>query len=377
MQRLTGDSKMTSATEAISVWVRQESQSQDAAGVNAMMDLVAAEVADQGIAVERIAGREGLGDHLVLRAGPQNGQAPVLVLSHLDTVHPKGTLNGPLPLRIEGDRFYGPGLYDMKAGAWMALQAFREALAEGLLSRPVTFIFTADEEIGSPTSRALIEAEAKGARAALITEPARHGGKIVTARKGTASFEMEIEGRAAHAGVNHALGRSALREAAHQVLTLEGMTDYEAGTTINVGQLKGGTVTNVVPQFASLKIDGRVSSLAAGEDLVRRVLALTPRTPDTVLKIRGGMNRPPYEKTPEVAALFEHAKALAAGIGFTLEDVPMTGGGSDGNFTAALGVPTLDGLGIDGDGAHTLQEHGLISSIAPRQALMKALLRTL
>jgi len=368
---------MTSATEAISVWVRQESQSQDAAGVNAMMDLVAAEVADQSIAVERIAGREGLGDHLVLRAGPQNGQAPVLVLSHLDTVHPKGTLNGPLPLRIEGDRFYGPGLYDMKAGAWMALQAFREALAGGLLSRPVTFIFTADEEIGSPTSRALIEAEAKGARAALITEPARHGGKIVTARKGTASFEMEIEGRAAHAGVNHALGRSALREAAHQVLTLEGMTDYEAGTTINVGQLKGGTVTNVVPQFASLKIDGRVSSLAAGEDLVRRVLALTPRTPDTVLKIRGGMNRPPYEKTPEVAALFEHAKALAAGIGFTLEDVPMTGGGSDGNFTAALGVPTLDGLGIDGDGAHTLQEHGLISSIAPRQALMKALLRTL
>lgn len=368
---------MTSATEAISVWVRQESQSQDAAGVNAMMDLVAAEVAGQAISTERIAGREGLGDHLVLRAGPQNGQAPVLVLSHLDTVHPKGTINGPLPLRVEGDKFYGPGLYDMKAGAWLALQAFREALSEGLLTRPVTFIFTADEEIGSPTSRALIEAEAKGARAALITEPARQGGRIVTARKGTASFEMEIEGRAAHAGVNHALGRSALREAAHQVLTLEGMTDYEAGTTINVGQLKGGTVTNVVPQFASLKIDGRVSSLAAGEDLVRRVLALTPRTPDTTLHIRGGMNRPPYEKTPEVAALFDLAKGLAAEIGFTLEDVPMTGGGSDGNFTAALGVPTLDGLGIDGDGAHTLQEHGLISSIAPREALMKALLRSL
>lgn len=365
------------AVEAISAWVRQESQSQDAAGVNAMMDLVAAEVAGSAIAVERIPGRLGLGDHLVLRAGPQNGAAPVLVLSHLDTVHPRGTLESALQLRVEGDRLYGPGVYDMKAGAWMALQAFRAAVAAGSLQRPVSFIFSADEEIGSPTSRALIEGEARGARAALVTEPARQGGRIVTARKGTASFSMEIEGRAAHAGVNHPLGRSALREAAHQVLTLESMTDYDSGTTVNVGQLQGGTVTNVVPQFASLKIDGRISTLAAGEDLVRRILALQPRTPDTQLRITGGLNRPPYEKTAEVAALFAHAQGLAQKIGFDLQDVPMTGGGSDGNFTAALGVPTLDGLGVDGDGAHTLQEHGLISSIAPRQALMQALLETL
>lgn len=368
---------MEAAVKAISAWVAQESQSQDTAGVNAMMDLVCAEVAGAPILVERVPGREGLGDHLVLRAGPQTGAAPVVILSHLDTVHPKGTLAGGLPCRVEGDRLYGPGVCDMKGGAWLALQALRAAVAEGLLRRPVRFVFTSDEEIGSPTSRALIEAEARGARAALVTEPARQGGRIVTARKGTAAFQMEIEGRASHAGVNHALGRSALREAAHQVLALEAMTDYDRGTTVNVGRLQGGTGTNVVPQFASLQIDGRITSLAEGEALVARILGLQPQTPDIRLSIRGGLNRPPYEKTPEVAALFEHAVALAAEIGFELGDVPMTGGGSDGNFTAALGVPTLDGLGIDGEGAHTLQEFGYISSIAPRMALMKALLRTL
>lgn len=369
---------MTAASvAAISDWVRIESPSHDAAGVNAMMDAVAQDVAGHSINVERVAGREGLGDALILRAGPQNGQPQVVVLSHLDTVHPRGMIDGALKLRIEGDRLYGPGVYDMKGGAWLALQAFKDVVASGALRRPAVFLFSPDEEIGSPTSRPLIESLSRGGVAALVTEPARMGGRIVTARKGTAAFEITVEGRAAHAGVNHDKGRSAIREAAHQILALEAMTDYATGTTINVGVITGGSGVNTVPQFAHLRIDGRVATMAEGEALVRRVLALQPQTPDTTLTIRGSLNRPPYEKTEGVAALFRTAQSLAAEIGLALEDCPMTGGGSDGNFSAALGVPTLDGLGIDGDGAHTPMEHALISSIAPRRALMTALLRTL
>lgn len=369
---------MTDASvAAISEWVRTESPSRDASGVNAMMDLVLRDVAGLPIAVERVAGRDGLGDAVVLRAGPQNGQPQVVVLSHLDTVHPKGMIDDALKLRVEGDRLYGPGVYDMKGGAWLALQAYKDVVAAGALTRPAVFLFSPDEEIGSPTSRALIEDVSRGAVAALVTEPARMGGRIVTARKGTASFEITVEGRAAHAGVNHDKGRSAIREAAHQILALEAMTDYAVGTTLNVGLVEGGSGVNVVPQFARLRIDGRVATLAEGEALVRRVLALQPQTPDTTLAIRGSLNRPPYEKTAEVAALFALAQELAADVGFALEDCPMTGGGSDGNFSAALGVPTLDGLGIDGDGAHTPGEYALISSIAPRRALMTALLRRL
>lgn len=362
---------------AISEWVRVESPSHDGAAVNKMMDLVARDVAGLPIARERLPGRDGLGDITILRAGPDNGQAPVVVLSHLDTVHAHGVIDGALKLRIEGDRFYGPGVYDMKAGAWLALQAFKDAVKAGSLQRPVHFVLTPDEEIGSPTSRSVIEDIARGARAALVTEPARQGGKIVTARKGTGGFEMRIEGRAAHAGVNHEKGRSAILEAAHQIIALEAMTDYAKGTTLNVGIVQGGTGVNVVPQQALLRIDCRVVTEAAAAEISARIRALQPKTPDVTLSITGGTNRPPYEKTAMVSELFDFARGLAAEVGFDLQDCPMTGGGSDGNFTAALGVPTLDGLGVDGDGAHTLQEHALVSSIAPRRALMQALLERL
>lgn len=368
---------MTDAVAAISEWVRQESFSRDAAGVNAMMDIVERDVAGLPIEVERVAGQEGLGDALVLRAGPRNNQPHVLVMSHLDTVHAPGTIAKDLVLRVEGDRLYGPGVYDMKGGAWLALQAFKDAVTGGALQRPVTFLFSPDEEIGSPTSRKLIEDLSRGARAALVTEPARLGGKIVTARKGTGGFEVEIEGRASHAGVHHDKGRNAILEAAHQVIALQALTDYAAGTTLNVGIIEGGSGVNVVPQFARLRVDFRVTTAAAGEALMQKVLALKPVTPDVRVTITGAMNRPPYEKSAEVVDLLSIAQRLAAEIGFDLEDNPMTGGGSDGNFSAALGVPTLDGLGIDGDGAHTLQEYALISSIAPRRALMKALLEAL
>jgi glutamate carboxypeptidase len=369
--------KQQDPAAALSVWVALESPTSHPAGVNGMMDLVQKEVAGLPIAVERIPGRDGLGDMVVLRAGLDNGQPAVAVMSHLDTVHPVGTSARELPVRIEGDRLYGPGVYDMKGGAWLALQAFKQVAVAGSAKRPMVFLFTPDEEIGSPTSRALIEEIGRGAKAVLVTEPAREGGKIVTARKGVGRFDVRLEGRPAHAGSRHADGRSAIREAAHQILAIEGLTDYARGITTSVALVGGGTAANVIPQHAWFSVDCRVTTLADGTMMENRILSLKPHDPDVVLRIAGGMNRPPYEKSAAVVELFELARKVAADAGFDLQDCPMTGGGSDGNFTAALGVPTLDGLGIDGDGAHTLQEYGLISSIAPRQALIKGLLETI
>jgi glutamate carboxypeptidase len=362
---------------ALSVWLALESPTHHAPGVNGMMDLVAEEVAGLPIAVERLPGRDGLGDGLILRAGLNNGEKAVAVMSHLDTVHPVGTSARDLPVRIEGDKLYGPGVYDMKGGAWLALQAFKDVAKAGAARRPMIFLFTPDEEIGSPTTRSVIEDIGRLSTAVLVTEPAREGGKIVTARKGVGRFDVRIEGRPSHSGSRHADGRSAIREAAHQILAVEGITDYARGITTSVALMGGGTAANVIPQHAWFSVDLRVTNLADGVAMETLILGLKPRDPDVKISVGGGMNRPPYEKSPEVAGLFETARGIAAGIGFELKDCPMTGGGSDGNFTAALGVPTLDGLGIDGDGAHTLNEHALISSIAPRRALIKGLLETI
>jgi glutamate carboxypeptidase len=356
-------------------WVSLESPTRHAPGVNAMMDLVVAAVADAPVAVERLAGRDGLGDTVILRAGPALPQPGLLVMSHLDTVHPVGTTTHDLPVRIEGDRLYGPGIYDMKGGAWFALEAFKDAART--VARPISFLFTPDEEIGSPTTRGIIEAESRKASHVLVTEPARDGGRIVTSRKGVGRFEVTIEGRPAHSGSRHQDGRSAIREAARQILAIEAMTDYPRGVTVTVALISGGTAPNVIPQHAWFTVDLRVKTVADGEAFEERLLKLASHDPDVKMRVFGSMNRPPYEKSKEVAAFFEHARGLAAEIGFDLHDCPMTGGGSDGNFSAALGVPTLDGLGIDGDGAHTLSEYGLITSIAPRRELMKRLLLTL
>lgn len=362
---------------AISRWLAVESPTRHVSGVNSMIDLVAADVAGLPVAIERIAGHDGLGDALILRAGPDNGQKPVLVMSHVDTVHPVGTCTQDLKIRVEGDRLYGPGVYDMKGGAWLALQGFKDAVAGGQAKRPLVFLITPDEEIGSPTTRNLIQELGGRAAAVLVTEPARDGGRIVTARKGVGRFEVTIEGRPAHSGSRHQDGRSAIREAARQILAIEGLTDYGQGITTTVALMSGGTAPNVIPQHAWFTVDLRVCTVADGARLAQHLLALKPHDPDVKLRVFGAMNRPPYEKTPAVAALFEHARGLAGEIGFDLRDCPMTGGGSDGNFTAALDVPTLDGLGIDGDGAHTLEEYGLVSSVAPRRQLMRRLLETL
>ena len=361
--------------DRIRAWVEIESPTTDPDSVNRMVDAVEREYGGTGALMERVAGRDGFGDHLLARSPWGAGERGILVLSHLDTVHPVGFINR-LPFKVEGDVAYGPGIYDMKGGAYLACHALRELLRAGRPTPlPITHLYVSDEEVGSPTSRALIEAEARKAKYVLVTEPAREGGRVVTARKGTARFTMRVTGRPAHSGARHEDGRSAVAELARQILTLEGMTDYARGVTVNVGVIGGGTRANVVPDEAHAEIDMRVPTAELAEEMVARVLALEAQGEGVTVRIEGGLNRPSYEKDERVAALFEHARALAAQIGFALKDLK-TGGGSDGNFTAAI-APTLDGLGVDGKGGHTDYEQISISSIVPRARLLHELFLTL
>jgi glutamate carboxypeptidase len=359
-------------------WIAIESPSDNAAAVNRMVDRVQEDMRVIGASIQRIPGKDGYGDVLKVRT-PWGGDGPgILVLSHLDTVHPIGTLEEILPVRREDDRVYGPGIYDMKGGAHLAYYAYRHLVRTGMeTTLPITFLYIPEEEIGSPTSRAVIEREALENKYVLVTEPAREGGKIVTARKGVGDFHMTVKGRPAHSGSRHEDGRSAIKEMARQILRLEEMTDYERGITLNVGMVDGGTGINVVPAQCTAHIDLRVPDAATAEEMCPRLLALEPFDADTTLEMSGGMNRPPYDKNEGIAALFDHASELAAEIGFELEEVPRTGGGSDGNFTAALGVPTLDGLGADGYGAHSDYEHIYYSSLEPRTKLLLHLFQTL
>jgi glutamate carboxypeptidase len=362
--------------EGIRRWVENESPTRNKAAVNRMLDLVMADLDGLPVKVERRGGRDGYADILKIRAGESDAPG-ILVLSHIDTVHPIGTLAGALPFRRDGDRLYGPGLYDMKGGAYLAFDALRAVARAGTARLPIVYLFTPDEEVGSPISREVIEAEARRARYVLVTEPARDGGKVVTSRKGVGRFEVTATGIPAHAGGSHRKGRSAIKEMAHQILAIEAMTDYTRGVTTTVGMISGGTAPNVIPQHGHISVDLRVRDAATGREFEERILGLKSVDPDVKLKVTGGMNRPPFEKTAAIDALLRQAQALARDIGFVLADTIMTGGGSDGNFTAALGIPTLDGLGIDGDGAHTEWEHGLVSSIEPRALLMRRLFETL
>jgi glutamate carboxypeptidase len=362
----------------IRAWVEIESPTGDAAAVDRAMDKAAADAEAAGTRITRIAGRDGFGGHMLVQSPwGEDDEAGILVLSHLDTVHPHGTLSGPLPFKVEGDTAFGPGIYDMKAGAFLALAALRHLIRTAKRTPlPVRHLFVSDEEVGSHTSRELIEREAKRARYVLVTEPAREGGKIVTARKGTARFNLVVKGTAAHSGARHEDGRSAIKELARQILDLEAMTDYATGVTVNVGIIGGGTGANVVADRAWAEIDMRVPNQEIGDPAIARVLAMRPHDPDVSLEISGGLNRPGYQKSDDIARLFEHARGLATGIGFDLQDLK-TGGGSDGNFTAAMGVPTLDGLGADGKGGHTLYEQIYISSLVPRATLLLRLMETL
>ena len=361
--------------DGIRAWVEIESHSSDPDGVNELADRVAKDYEACGAEVDRIPG-EGGGDHLVVQA-PWNGKANtpgILILSHLDTVHPKGTLE-TMPFRVEGDLAFGPGIYDMKGGAYIAMRAVGDLAASGGAPLPVTHLFNADEEIGSPSSRKLIEDLGKAAKYVLVTEPAREGGKIVVARKGAVRYTVTTHGEASHAGLRHSDGRSAIKEMAHTILKFESMTDYERGTTCNVGLIEGGTGANVVPAGCTIRVDIRIDDMAALEEVEGFVAALEPEDSDVRIEAVGGLDRPPYERNPGIDALFGVAAEIAEGIGFKLEGVK-TGGGSDGNVTAPF-TPTLDGLGVDGKGAHTSYEQLKISSLQPRFLLVRRLLEQL
>jgi glutamate carboxypeptidase len=361
--------------DGIRRWVEIETPTEAPGQVNRLATMVADGYGDLPATIERVAGRSGCGDHIVARSSWGQDAPGILILSHIDTVHPMGFIER-LPFRIEGDSAFGPGIYDMKGGAYLAYHAFRQLCATAERSPlGITHLYVSDEEIGSPTSRALIETEGRRAKYVLVTEPARDGGKIVTGRKGVARFEVFVKGVPAHAGTRHQDGRSAIRELANLIQTLEAMTDMKRGVTVNVGVVRGGTRPNVIAEEAYAEVDLRVPTTADADDLVRRILNLKSKTEGVSVKITGELNRPPYEKGNAGAALFEHAKTLAAEIGFDLVDT-FTGGGSDGNFTAPH-TATLDGLGVDGKGAHTHFEQMYISSIEPRARLLHRLYQTL
>ena len=361
--------------DGIRRWVEIETPTEAPEQVNKLATMVAEGYRDLPATIERVAGHSGCGDHILARSSWGQDAPGILVLSHLDTVHPLGFIQR-LPFRIEGDSAFGPGIYDMKGGAYLAYHAFAQLCATPERSPlGVTQLYVSDEEIGSPTSRALIEEEGRKAKYVLVTEPARDGGKIVTGRKGVGRFEIFVKGLPAHAGTRPEDGRSAIRELANIIQSLEAMNDLKRGVTVNVGVVRGGTRPNVIAEEAYAEVDLRVPSIADGDDLVAKILSLKSRTEGVSVKVVGGLNRPPYEKGNAGAALYEHARTLAAEIGFDLVDTS-TGGGSDGNFTAPH-TATLDGLGVDGQGAHTHYEQLYISSIEPRARLLHRLYQTL
>ncbi|WP_313695037.1 M20 family metallopeptidase [Achromobacter mucicolens] len=362
----------------IQSWLQCESPSNFPDGIAAMARIIADYAAAAGLTVELSSLGPTTGPLLYATSrAPGDTRPGILILAHMDTVHPVGTLLEN-PVRIDGDRLYGPGSYDMKAGIYLALTALAGVARPGATQLPVDFLVVPDEETGSHASRPHIERFAANAKYALVCEPARpNGGKCVTARKGTGMLNLNVKGRPAHAGMQHEKGRSAIREMAHQVLALEAMTDYDRGITVSVGTIAGGTVTNTVPALCRCVVDFRVPDMGAAEDVLRRMRELCAVGPDVELDIDVELNRPPMVKTEEAAALLALVQGFADRAGFLLEDAPMTGGGSDANFTSAMGIPTLDGLGADGDGAHTLNEYVLVSTLEQRLKFWELLLRDL
>ena len=358
--------------------VEIESPSRHVAGVNRVLETIATFFEGTGAVCERQQTVPSLGDILRVRCDPTRNEPGILVLSHVDTVHPVGTLAGKLTYRREGDRIYGPGIYDMKGGLMLAVSAFvRTAHARRRTPLPITFLFTPDEELSSLATRSIIEREAAKHRYVLVTEPARDGGKIVTARKGVGAFVIRTHGRPAHAGGNPARGRNAILAMADLVLAIEGMNDPARGITTNVGLINGGTARNTVAEDSTIEVDLRFCDRASASEMEEKILALKSSRPDIETTVTGKITRPPFARDQRVDLIFEQATAIARAIGFALESAPLVGGGSDGNFTVEMGIPTLDGLGVDGDGAHTNHEYLLFSSIEPRTRLLQGLMELL
>ena len=356
--------------------VRLESPSRDKESLDKLGKLLADLLRALGGSVDIHANARG-GDHVLGRFPGTTELRPALVLGHFDTVWPRGTLER-MPFRVDkAGRAFGPGIFDMKASLVVFLEVMKHLKKNELaLPRPIWVLFTSDEEIGSPNSRGLIEDLARQAAYVLVLEPALADGGLKTSRKGVGRFRLEVEGKAAHAGVAPENGRSAIVELAHQIVRLEDLQDVAAGTTINVGLIQGGTTTNVVPAQAWAEIDVRVASTVEQTRTVASLQSLSPVTRNVRLTVSGGFNRPPMERTRAIASLFEQAQRIGRTIGLELTE-GSSGGGSDGNFTAALGLPTLDGLGAKGGGAHADDEHIVVESLPERATLLLALLQGL
>jgi glutamate carboxypeptidase len=366
-------SDLTRALDRLRRYVERETPTGDAERTAALAEELARDLTAAGAVVEQIEAT-GVGKHVRARVpGREPGERPLLVLGHLDTVHPLGTL-AARPFRVEGDRAYGPGIYDMKAGLVVIVEALMRLRAAGTQPRrPLVLLVTCDEEAGSGTSRSLIEAEAREAGVALVLEPPLANGAAKTARKGVAIYHLCVTGRPAHAGLEPERGVSAVVELAHQILRVMELADPARGTTINVGVVHGGTASNVVPAAARAEIDVRFTTRAERERVERALLSLTPVLEGAAVEVTGGENRPPLERSDGVVRLYELVRAVAAELGMELSE-GSAGGGSDGCFTAALGVPTLDGLGVLGDGAHATHEHIVVSDLPRRIALFARLL---
>jgi glutamate carboxypeptidase len=355
--------------EMIAQLVQVESPTEDQAAVNRCVALLEEWIRAAGGKSKR-SRQKNAGDLLIGRFGPARG-TPVMLLGHLDTVWPLGTLK-KMPFRLRGGRAWGPGVLDMKAGVVMALTALR--LLSEALARPVIFMLNSDEETGSGCSRAVIESLASKCGSVFVLEPAQGlAGAYKTARKGVANYHLQVHGIAAHSGVDFSQGHSAVLELGRQIERASAFTDLARGITVNAGVIGGGTRSNVVAAEAWAEFDVRIARAADGPRVDRRFRSLRAVDRKCGLEVTGGLNRPPMERTAGTVALFRRAATIAAGLGFQLQEAA-TGGGSDGNFTSALGIPTLDGMGAVGEGAHADRESILLETLVPRTALLTAMI---
>ncbi|MGA3088886.1 MAG: M20 family metallopeptidase [Terriglobales bacterium] len=357
--------------------VEIESPSDNKAAVDRLAEVVAEKFSRLGGEI-RLHRAKDFGDHLQVNFGGKSAK-PVLLLGHYDTVYPLGTL-ASMPCRVVGNRLTGPGVLDMKSGialmlhAIAALQQWYGQKSSGELLRPINVLLVSDEEVGSDCSRKITEALARRAASVLVAEPSYgRQGAVKTARKGVGDYLVKARGKAAHAGLDFEKGVNAIVELARQTERLSGFTDLKRGLTVNVGIVSGGSRTNVVPAEASAQVDVRIARLKDAEAIDKKMRSLRPFNRKCKIEISGGINRPPMERTAGVAALYAQARAIASELGWRLGEASV-GGGSDGNFTAGLGIPTLDGLGGVGDGAHAPHEHILLSELPRRAALLAGLI---
>jgi glutamate carboxypeptidase len=363
---------------AIEQLAKIESPSDNKAAVNQAVELVESWGVALGGRAKRYKnlkdGQQPFGDVLELRFAPRRSNVKrILILGHLDTVWSLGTLKS-MPVVQRDGRLFGPGVYDMKAGVAMAIAALRALQDTKLLTRPVTLLLVSDEEIGSTVSRPITEKLALQSSAVYVLEPAQGPqGAYKTSRKGVGGYRLEVRGIASHSGVDFSAGHSAVLELARQIDVIGGFTDLERGLTLNPGVIGGGTRSNVVAKSAWVEIDVRVARKSDVARIERKLRSLRPFDRKCSLTLTGGLNRPPMERTPGTVALFRRAATLANRLGFKLQEAG-TGGGSDGNFTSALGLPTLDGMGAVGQGAHASDESILIDALVPRTALLAAML---